>query len=211
MVIIMIMAIIGISGKMGTKLYEYFKDKYDIVGIDIINFSKVPSYKSLKDVKENIDIVVDFSNTRAYDELKYAVDNKILTLSGTTGYNEDIIDELTKIGGNKFYWSANYSKGINLFSKLIEMIKKEYSLFDFIEIHASTKKDSPSGTAKMLARELDISYDKIQSLRMHYAPPIHELIFSSKNEQIAIRHEVLNTLAFIEGFETKLNEMLGVD
>lgn len=207
----MIMAIIGISGKMGTKLYEYFKDKYDIVGIDIINFSKVPSYKSLKDVKENIDIVVDFSNTRAYDELKYAVDNKILTLSGTTGYNEDIIDELTKIGGNKFYWSANYSKGINLFSKLIEMIKKEYSLFDFIEIHASTKKDSPSGTAKMLARELDISYDKIQSLRMHYAPPIHELIFSSKNEQIVIRHEVLNTLAFIEGFETKLNEMLGVD
>ena len=203
------MAIIGISGKMGSQLYDYFKDKYDIIGIDIINFKNVPTYKSLKDVPGKIDIAVDFSSIKAYEELKYAVSNKIITLSGTTGYDDEIIDELKTIGSTRFYWSANYSKGINLFSKLIELIKNEYSLFDFIEIHASTKKDSPSGTAKMLARELDISYDKIQSLRMHYAPPIHELIFSSKNEQITIRHEVINTLAFLEGFENKLNEMIG--
>lgn len=206
----MIMAIIGISGKMGNQLYEYFKGKFDIIGIDLINYKNVPTYKTLKDVPNNIDVVVDFSSYKAYEELKYAVENKIITLSGTTGYDESLIEELKEIGGDKFYWSANYSKGIKLFSKLIEIIKNEYSLFDFIEIHASTKKDSPSGTAKMLAKELDLSYDKIQSLRMHYAPPIHELIFSSKNEQITLRHEVISTLAFLEGFENKLNEMIGV-
>ena len=35
----MIMAIIGISGKMGSQLYDYFKDKYDIIGIDIISIN----------------------------------------------------------------------------------------------------------------------------------------------------------------------------
>ena len=206
----MLMAIIGISGKMGTQLYEYFKDKFEIVGIDIINFPNVQTFKSLKDVNKKIDVVVDFSSIKAYDELKYAIDNKIITLSGTTGYSDEEIDNLFKIGGNLFYWSSNYAKGINLFTRLIKLIKKEYSLFDFIEIHALTKKDSPSGTAKMLARELDIPYEKIQSIRMHYAPPIHELIFSSKNEQITIRHEVTNAIAFLEGFENKLNEMIGV-
>lgn len=211
MVIHMLMAIIGISGRMGQRLYDYFKDRFEIVGIDLINCSKVKTYKHLSDVKEKIDVVVDFSNTNAFDELCYALENSILTLSGTTGYTDELLDELKEKGSDLFYWSANYSKGIGLFSRLIKIIKNDYSLFDFIEIHASTKKDSPSGTAKMLARDLDISFDKIQSLRINHAPPIHELIFSSENEQIAIRHEVTNTNAFLEGFDEVLTNLLGSD
>jgi len=207
----MIMAIIGISGRMGHRLYDYYKNRFEIIGIDVINCSDVKTYKHLSDVEEKIDVVVDFSNVEALDELTYAVDNKILTLSGTTGYSDEIIDKLKEKGNGLFYWSANYSKGIDLFSRLISIIKDEYSLFDFIEIHASTKKDAPSGTAKMLARDLGISYDKIQSLRINYAPPIHELIFSSINEQITIRHEVTNSDAFLEGFDAILTNLLGSD
>lgn len=193
---------------MGNRIYEYYKEQYEIVGVDKINFSIVPTYASLKDIREPVDVVADFSSPLAIEELRYAVEHKILTLSGTTGYTDEEIDLLKKKGGPLFYWSANYSKGIHLFTKLIEIIKKEYDLFDFIEIHAATKKDAPSGTAKMLARDLHIPYDKIQSLRIHYAPPIHELIFSSKNEQITIRHEVTDTLAFLEGFNSTLQELL---
>lgn len=204
------MAILGISGRMGQKVFEYFKDKFEIIGVDKINFREVPTYTSLKDIPEKIDVVVDFSSPSAAEELRYAIEHEILTLSGTTGYEDKIIDELKKTGKNRFYWSANYSKGIDLFTSLIDSIKEEYALFDFIEIHAATKKDAPSGTAKMLARNLGISYDKIQSLRIHYAPPIHELIFSSKYEQITLRHEVTDTRAFLEGFENKLQELLGM-
>lgn len=194
---------------MGKKIFDYFKDRFEIVGIDVMNFDDAPTYKSLKEVAGDIDVIVDFSSPNALDELTYAIENNLLVLSGTTGYEDEVIDELKRKGKGRFYWSSNYSKGIQLFSKLIEIIQKEYDLFDFIEIHASTKKDAPSGTAKMLARELNIPYDRIQSLRLHYAPPVHELIFSSKNEQITVRHEVTNTLAFLEGFDTKLSEMLG--
>ncbi len=203
------MAIIGISGRMGNKLYEYFKDNYEIVGIDVIRNKNVDTYKSIKDIEFDIDVVVDFSTPNAKEELLLAIERGILVLSGTTGYEDKDIDELKRLGKNKFYWSSNYAKGIHLFSNLIDIIKKDYTLFDFIEIHAATKKDAPSGTAKMLAKKLDIPYEKIQSLRIHYAPPIHELIFSSKYEQITIRHEVMDTMAFLEGFHFKLNEMLG--
>lgn len=193
---------------MGSRIYGYYKERFEIVGVDKINSAEIPTYASLKDVPEPIDVVADFSSPLASKELLYAVEHGILTLSGTTGYTDEELDLLKKKGGPLFYWSANYSKGIHLFTKLIEIIKKEYDLFDFIEIHAATKKDSPSGTAKMLARDLQIPYDRIQSLRIHYAPPIHELIFSSKNEQITIRHEVTDTLAFLEGFDSVLRKLL---
>ena len=208
MVITMNMAIIGINGKMGRQLYYHYKDKFNIYGVDLYNFEGVLTYKHLKEITDKIDVVVDFSSTKAIEELKWALGKKILTLSGTTGYDDKAIDELSSLGGKYFYWTCNYAKGINLFSKLISIIKKEYELFDFIEIHASTKKDAPSGTAKMLAKRLGVSNDTIQSLRLHYAPPIHEIIFSSKNEQITLRHEVTNSNAFIDGFDEKLSWLM---
>lgn len=203
------MAIIGISGKMGKRLYEYFKDSFDIIGIDQINFSDVKTYKHLSEVEDKIDIVVDFSSIHAVDELKYAIDNKILTLSGTTGYDIKFINELVEKSNNLFYWSCNYANGIELFSNIAKSIKKHYPLFDFVEIHASTKKDSPSGTAKKLAYDLNIDENQIQSLRLMQAPPIHELIFCSKYERITIRHEVIDSTAFLDGFNAKLKELLG--
>lgn len=203
------MAIIGISGKMGKKLYEYFKDSFDIIGIDEINFPNVKTYKHLSEVDDKIDVVVDFSSVNAIDELKYAIKNNILTLSGTTGYEIEFIDELVKQSNNMFYWSCNYSNGIELFTNIAKTIKQHYPLFDFVEIHASTKKDSPSGTAKKLAYDLRIDEAQIQSLRLLQAPPIHELIFCSKYERITIRHEVIDSTAFLDGFNAKLKELLG--
>lgn len=203
------MAIIGISGKMGKRLYYYFKDTYEIIGVDEINFSEAKTYKHLSEVKDKIDVVVDFSSINALNELEYAIDNNILTLSGTTGYNLDLIDSLIKKSNGLFYWSCNYSNGIELFTNLAKMIKLEYPLFDFVEIHASTKKDSPSGTAKKLAYDLNVDERDIQSLRLIQAPPIHELIFCSKYERISIRHEVIDSMAFLVGFDAKLKELLG--
>lgn len=203
------MAIIGISGKMGKKIYEFYKNSFDIIGIDEINFSEVKTYRHLCEVKDKIDVVVDFSSVNAYEELQYAIDNKILTLSGTTGYDFELIKRLYEMSNNLFYWSCNYSHGIELFTNIARDIKKQYPFIDFVEIHASTKKDSPSGTAKKLAYDLNIDENNIQSLRLLQAPPIHELIFCSKYERITIRHEVIDSMAFLVGFNAKLKELLG--
>ena len=61
----------------------------------------------------------------------------------------------------------------------------------------------------MLANDLGIDEDKIQSLRMFKAPAVHEIVFSSDYEKIIIRHEVIDTKAFIEGFNEMLGSILG--
>ena len=208
------MAIIGICGKMGSQIYEYYKDKFEIIGIDIINHPIVKTYQNLNDIDEKIDVIVDFSSCDSYDILVDGIKKKIPLLSGTTGYKDEEIDklyELAKENDSIFIWRANYAKGIDLFSKIINTCQKEFEILDFVEIHATTKKDAPSGTAKVLAKQLAIPYEKIQSLRINMAPAIHEIIFSSDEERVILRHEIINKRAFVIGFDDVLKEVLGVD
>lgn len=115
---------------------------------------------------------------------------------------------LAKKQNTCFIWKANYAKGIKLFSKLIEDCKEEFDILDFVEIHATSKKDAPSGTARVLARKLNIPEQKIQSLRLNQAPAIHEIIFSSDDERVYIRHEIINKRAFITGFDEELRKVI---
>jgi 4-hydroxy-tetrahydrodipicolinate reductase len=199
----MVVVIIGINGRIGKMLYEYYKDKFDIIGVDT-KASGFSSFNSIQDINRKIDLVIDFSSTSALSELIYALKNNILVMSGTTGYSKNQIEMLNEIGNGNFYYSSNYAKGVKLFTKIIKELNKEYKDFDFVEIHSSKKKDSPSGTAKMLAAELGFDFSKIQSLRLKDANPIHEFIFMDNNEKITITHEITSPRAFIEGF----NEVL---
>lgn len=205
------MAILGICGKMGNQIYEKYKDEFSIVGIDVLKHKEVETYQSLKEISLPIDVVVDFSSTDAFEIVKEAIALQYPILSGTTGYSFSQIDALEKLAkeaNTPFIWKANYAKGIKLFSKLLEDCQKEFEILDFVEIHATSKKDAPSGTAKVLARSLHIPEQKIQSLRIHQAPAIHEIIFSSEDERVCIRHEIMNKKAFITGFDEELRKVL---
>jgi len=206
----MILAIIGISGNMGSKVYEHFKDKFEIIGIDKNEHKYAKTYLKLEDA-EDYDLVIDFSNPSLYGELVYALLENKYVISGTTGYTKEEINYLYSIGNDRFYWSCNFAKGIPLFLKIITQIKPNYEFFDFVEIHASTKKDCPSGTAKMLADAINLPYSNIQSLRLPLAPAVHEIIFTSLNEKVTLRHEILDYHAFLEGLEIKLKEMIDYD
>lgn len=205
------MVIIGICGKMGNRIYDFYKDKFEILGVDLLKHKKVSTYQSLSQISKPVDIVVDFSSVDCWSELKYAIMNHIPVLSGTTGYDLTEIqklEELAKQSQSCFIWKANYAKGIRLFYRLIEESKKEFNHLDFVEIHATTKKDAPSGTAKVLAHQLGIDEKNIQSLRINQAPAIHEIIFSSDEERVILRHEIIHQKAFINGFDEELRKVL---
>jgi 4-hydroxy-tetrahydrodipicolinate reductase len=140
-------------------------------------------------------------------DLIYALKNNIIVISGTTGYDKFEIEMLKEIGNGNFYYSSNYAKGIKMFTKLVKEITEIYNEFDFVEIHSSKKKDSPSGTAKMIADKLEIDYSLIQSLRLKDANPIHKFIFKDKNEKITIIHEIFNPNAFIDGVDEIIKEI----
>lgn len=210
MVIDMRMAILGICGKMGNQIYNQYKEEFEVLGIDAIKHPEVQTYQNIKEISDSIDVLVDFSSPDAYDNLVFAIKNRIPVLSGTTGYCFDQIESLNELAlqnQTTFLWKANYAKGIKLFSKLLKECQKEFEILDFVEIHATSKKDAPSGTAKVLARDLHIPENKIQSLRINQAPAIHEIIFSSENERVYLRHEILNKKAFIIGFDEELRKV----
>lgn len=204
------MAIIGICGKMGKQIASFYQNQFDIVGVDMIKHPVFPTYQTIKDIQD-IDVIVDFSSPDCYKELKEGILARIPVLSGTTGYELDQIEALEKLASEHdtpFIWRANYAKGIQLFTKLIEDAQQEFNQLDFVEIHATSKKDAPSGTAKVLAKQLKIPEDKIQSLRINYAPAIHEIIFSSEDERVILRHEIIHKKAFILGFDEELKRVV---
>jgi 4-hydroxy-tetrahydrodipicolinate reductase len=69
------------------------------------------------------------------------------------------LEALTLEKGSAFFWSSNYSIGVNIFFKLNKMLaklmspQKQYSV-STTEIHHTEKKDSPSGTAITIAEGL---------------------------------------------------------
>ena len=194
--------IIGICGKMGTLIYEYLKNSSTIFGIDKKQNSKYIIYDNLSMI-DDIDLIIDFSSTGSYEYLVEGIKRKIPIFSGTTGYKKEQINSLYFLAeeyNTIFVWKPNYAKVIQLFSRILEESKDEFKTLDFVEIHEITKKDSPSGTAIMLAEILGIDKGVIQSIRLNYTPATHEIIFYSDSERITLKHEIYDKKAFSYNF-----------
>ena len=195
---------------MGTLICEYLKNSTSIVGLDIVKHEVYPTYESLNEIKE-VDLIIDFSSIDSYNFLVEGIKRRIPIFSGTTGYTPKQIQtlmDLAKENDSIFVWKPNYSKGINLFIKILKEFNQDFKKLDFVEIHEKTKKDTPSGTAIMLADILGVSNDYIQSLRLNYTPVIHELIFYSDYERITITHEIFDKKAFILGLMEEINKSM---
>lgn len=215
-------AICGINGKMGTRIYEILRSNPLIEKIFGIDSAKDKSeflliYDDLSSLILNnkIDILIDFSNKDySYPFILEALKNNIKVISGTTGFDEKDILFLKEIAlENKisFCWSSNFAKGSAILSKIIELLKNEFKQVDLIEAHSNTKKDKPSGTAKVLSKIINIDNADIQVLRLNNVNATHCLIFKDEYEKIVINYEVLDKRAFIEGFLKSFDKICGKD
>lgn len=161
--------IFGIGGRMGNAIYELSKKEGVEVVAGIDAFADrislpIPVYKSLKDCKEQADVLIDFSRpTGLSDILDYVTITKTPAVLCTTGYTEEqqkSIDETSKKVA--IFQSSNMSLGINL---LIDLAKKagqflgtSYDI-EIIEQHHNRKVDAPSGTALSIAKAINEVYD----------------------------------------------------
>lgn len=152
----------GCGGRMGKVVSELVNqsEEFQIVaGVDpAMPACNFPVYSSCGEVKENADVIIDFSFHAAISELlKYAVENQVPAVIATTGFTAEeqklILDAETKI---PVFRSANMSLGINLLCQLAKKAAKLLPDFDIeiIEKHHNQKVDSPSGTALMIADEI---------------------------------------------------------
>jgi 4-hydroxy-tetrahydrodipicolinate reductase len=141
---------------------------------------------------------------------------------GTTGFtpeqNRIIINAMN--GKVPAVFSPNYSVGVNIFFKLVDILKAFPPSYDFSinEIHHTGKQDAPSGTAKKLGELVSNMrhYTKnvtgrdgmnsrqtnemeITSLRAGGVSGIHNLIVAGPHEMLRIEHTAFSRDALAQG------------
>ena len=218
--------ICGAGGKMGAALIELLNGETQakaVCGVDIHAPENVhiPIYKTFKEVKEKVDVIIDFSSPAVLqDELEWAVKNKVPVVLGSTGFD----DEQLKIIENTakkiaIFKTANFSLGVNLLMKLVReaasVLGDKFDI-EIIEKHHSLKADAPSGTALMLADSANVENkdylygrDKntgrrgkeigIHAVRGGTIVGEHEVMFAGEDEIISLSHSARSKKVFAAG------------
>ncbi len=208
-------AIIGF-GSMGKSIKEIAEKRSHIVSTIIDPIYENADYKTISEAHlEDVDIVIDFSHRDAVIEnTKVCAKFKKNLIIGTTGWYDSIneVEKIAKENDIGILWSANFSIGVNMYYEIIKEASKlinKYNEYDIwgTELHHNNKADSPSGTAKELAkimlanieRKSSVVYDKldrkIDPKEIHFSSTrggiinfSHTVGFDSASDTITITH-----------------------
>ena len=219
----------GASGKMGNevaKTVEKIEDMQIVSGIGLEEdlSGKFPIYSKTEDIKEDVDIIIDFSVPKAtFNVLEYAKNKKIPIVIATTGFSKEEIQKIEETSKEiPIFRSANMSLDINLMAKILKEVAKVLSNTDIeiIETHHNRKIDSPSGTAILLADAInevleekkEYDFNRMQkreprkkseigfsSIRGGNIVGEHTVAFFGENETLEIKHTSYSRQVFVEG------------
>lgn len=136
-------------GAMGKLICEMLKDELSVV------VAMECEKKSLFEVEEEFDVMIDFSNPANLDMIwDYAQMHRKPVVFATTGYTDLQLEKIRALSMEvPVLRSANFSLGVILLNKLVKEITpilKDGFDIEITEAHHHHKIDAPSGTAKML-------------------------------------------------------------
>ena len=194
-------AIIG-YGKMGHEIEKVLAERgHNVVfTIDINNAEEMMVAEKLRQA----DVAIEFTSpATAYDNIRRCIEAGVPVLSGSTGWTERKaeIDELCRQKGGAFFYSSNYSLGVNVMFRLNRWLAKvmaglsQYNV-KIEETHHIHKLDAPSGTAATLAAEmneasqgrLSVAKEEIISYREGEVPGIHTITYDSEEDTLTVSH-----------------------
>lgn len=209
----------GCGGKMGKEVLNQitFSENYNF----FFGFDKNSSFSDIIGVP---DVIIDFSTPSAtLNILNYAKENKVPIVIATTGFTaeqEKIIEEASK--EIPIFKSSNMSYETNLFISLVSKLAPilNDSDVEIVDVHHNKKVDAPSGTALMIAEEINKSLDNsmhyefdrhskkqardkkeigIHSIRGGTEVGKHSVFFFGNNESLEITHTVNSRSVFAKG------------
>lgn len=221
----------GCNGKMGqviTRLSENFSGLKIVAGFDINDNiqNPYPVFTSPAACNVKADVIIDFSNPKAFSSLiEYAQEKRLPLVLCTTGLSTEQITVLKTSVAVRIpvFYSANMSLGVNL---LIDLVKKAVKVLEgqfdieIVEKHHNQKIDAPSGTALAIADAINDSLDEkceymydrhsrrkkrgkqeigIHAVRGGTIVGDHSVIFAGNDEIIEINHTALSKEIFAVG------------
>jgi 4-hydroxy-tetrahydrodipicolinate reductase len=238
-------AVVGANGRMGLNLIKaaVLNDKTKLgvaiarVGNDVVNKDAgvlaavgtlgVYVHDDLNAKLDDFDVLIDFTRpdiSMKYIEICHQAGKKVVI--GTTGYSEFQKAEIAKAAQDiSIVLAPNFSVGVNLSLKLLEMAAKvmgDYTDIEIIEAHHRHKVDAPSGTAlrmgevvaKTLGRDLETNaiYGRegntgvrdrktigFSTIRAGDIVGEHTVMFADEGERLEITHKATSRMTFANG------------
>ncbi|MFG0748796.1 4-hydroxy-tetrahydrodipicolinate reductase [Acinetobacter ursingii] len=182
---------------------------------------------SLADVLTDCDVVIDFTAPSATEQhLKLCAEAGVAMVIGTTGFSDAqkqlLNDTATQ---TPVVYAANYSVGVNVSIKLLELAAKVFGDsvdIEIIEAHHRHKVDAPSGTALMMGEAIadtlgrDLKQDAVYCREGHTGPRErqsigfqtirggdivgeHTAMFIGEGERVEITHKATSRMNFAAG------------
>ncbi len=221
----------GALGRMGRITAQKLRESQQFTLAAEVDIA-AEELRSLENFSGEADVMVDFSHhTAAPAVMEWAVKHGVAVVMCTTGHDEQerqaILDASQKI---PVFYAANMSLGIAL---LIQLAKKTAASFpdadiEIVETHHNRKADAPSGTALTLGRAIqEVRPDAVfalgrsgmgrrtpkeigfHAIRRGNIPGIHEVIISTDNQSISLKHEVYDRALFADGALTAVEFLAG--
>lgn len=221
----------GCNGRMGRVITGLVKedDAIEIVaGIDAYKEipNEYPVFGSLQECDVEADVIIDFSNASATDNLlDYCVKQQIPVVLCSTGLSKEQLEKVEASAKEvAVLKSANMSMGINLLLKMLKDAAKVLTPagydIEIVERHHNQKVDAPSGTAIALADSInesmgntfDYVYDRsgerkkrgqheigMSAVRGGTIVGDHEVIFAGMDEVIEFKHTAYSRGVFGKG------------
>ena len=220
----------GCNGRMGKTIRSIVDASDDLTiaaGADLNADPSAgfPVYADPRQCGEAFDVVVDFSSPAALPALCDLIESRrCAAVICTTGLDDSLKTRLRQMSLScPVFISANMSLGINLLIQLARQAAKLlYPDFDLeiIEAHHNQKVDAPSGTALMIAdqineeldQRLSYVYDRsqirqkrdtrelgIHAIRGGSIVGDHTVLFAGPEETLEIKHQAQSRAVFARG------------
>lgn len=220
----------GACGRMGKEVIAAATAKGITVAAAVDKFGEfgienIPFYRSVEEVKEPADAVIDFTHHTAVPEIcNFVRKSDIPCVVASTGHTESEMAMLKDLAKEyPVFFSRNMSLGVNL---LIDLCRSAYTALggdcdiEIIEKHHRNKLDAPSGTALMIAEgiaELMPEGTEFVTERAsrHMVRPQneigisavrcggifgeHEVLMSRNGETISLKHTAESRALFADG------------
>jgi 4-hydroxy-tetrahydrodipicolinate reductase len=163
-----------------------------------------PITRSTPRLHLDCDVLIDFSSPHALRENLSA--GKPIVI-GTTGHLDfSLIEQAAQY--LPVFYAPNFSIGAAILNRIAAFVSEHFpSDIDLIETHHSGKKDSPSGTALHLAKNLPNC--RIHSIRSGKTIGNHTLIFNNGEEELTLSHQAQNREAFAKGALAAAHFLIG--
>lgn len=178
---------------------EFLGEQSDEPGL--IYSSQKISISDLLD-EQPVDMIIDFSSDTGINYYgEEAAKRKVKIISAISHYGNDVMDLLKRLARQTaVFWAPNFTIGVNYLIIAAKFLKKIAPHIDMALIEEHFKdKPNVSGTAKIIAQNLNIDSAEIKSIRAGGIIGRHEIVCGFPFQTIRLIHESITREAFGSG------------